>query len=262
MRLAPTCILLTALLAPAAGQAQPRGPQTAPSQEDRAAAIDLFGKSREAYQAGQFKTAADLLRRAYALDPAPTLLYNLARALESDGDLDGAVDAYRRYLVADPNAKDRPAIEQRISNLDAQLHERAELERRLREQQASNAQKPPAPAVVIQPAEPAPAASPVPWILAGAGGAGLIAAGVLGGLAKSRADQAEAAPNQSEAVRLHDEAGGLARGANIAFIAGGAVAGAGLVWGIIQLVSGDEAPEPTSLMPQLGPNHLALSGRF
>src|SRR5688500_3941422 len=62
-------------------------------------AVVLFEESERAYNAGEFAEAATLLRRAYELHPDPTLLFNLARALEGMGDLDGAIETYERYLA-------------------------------------------------------------------------------------------------------------------------------------------------------------------
>ena len=56
-------------------------------------AAELFRESAEAYRAGEFARAVELLEQAYAIEPAPVLQYNLARALEGMGDLDGAIRA-------------------------------------------------------------------------------------------------------------------------------------------------------------------------
>ena len=39
-----------------------------------------------------------MLRRAHSLHPDPLLRFNLARALEGDGDLDGAIEYYRGVI--------------------------------------------------------------------------------------------------------------------------------------------------------------------
>ena len=261
MRLRPTLLgicLVAALAGPAPAQS---GPATSP----RAEAIELFKQSRAAYRQGKFREAAGLLRKAYVLDPAPTLLYNLARALESDGDFEGAVKAYRDYLAADPNAEDRAAIQQRIENLQTQLAERQELERRLAEERAKRAAPPPAPAAAAR-ATPAPAEARgpvvVPWVVAGLGGAGIVAGAVLGGLAKGKHGEAEDAPVQADAVTLDDEARGLARGANIALVAGGAVAAGGLIWGLVRVLSADDPAEPPQVSLGLGPSGVLVHGRF
>jgi len=267
IRLLPT--LIVCALAFGAGPVTTLAQTATVAPADRKAAIELFKQSRAAYQAGRFDEAANLLRRAYALDPAPTLLYNLARALESDGDIDGAADAYRRYLEADPSAKDRAAIEKRIANLDAQMQERDELRRRLEAEKAKKQAPAPSTQVVTTP-EPEPAGpSAVPWVLAGVGGGALVAGAVLGGLAQSAHGDAEDAASMLDAVDADDRARGLARGANIAFGVGGALAAAGLVWGIIDVaMSGGGEPEEDGfeaslrLGPVISPNQVGIVGRF
>ncbi len=94
-----------------------------------AKAAELFKSSAEAYRQGNFKGTVDLLKEAYALDPQPVMLYNLGRAYEGLGDVDAAMDAYKRYLQADPKAPDRPSIEQRIATLQRTKDERSSLEK-------------------------------------------------------------------------------------------------------------------------------------
>lgn len=217
-------------------------------------AFKLFAQSEKLYRAGKFREAADLLEKAYALDPEPTLLFNRARALESAGDLAEAVVAYSLYLEKYPKAKDRVTVERRIETMRSQLAERAELDR-LRLEEAKRKETPVekpksvelAPrdpalehqqnAIVAKPivVEPARSASPAPWIVAGAGVAGVITGAVLGVLASGKNNSAKDEPEQMRAQELIDSAHGLSLGANIAFIAGGVVAGGGLIWAITDL---------------------------
>lgn len=216
----------------------PRGVSAQTTSEDRKLAIELFEESERRYRDGEFAAAAMLLREAYEIDPAPTLLYNLARALESEGDLEGAVEAYRRYVKAEPDARDRIAIDKRIENIERQIAEREALEARLeaaKKQEVAPPPPPPPPVVVVEPDEVV-VGSPAPWIVAGIGGAVVVSGAVLGVLASGRHGEAESAAAQLDAQNLADEAGGLATGANVAFVAGGVIIGAGLVWGISQLL--------------------------
>lgn len=234
-----------------------------PAQKDRKFAIELFKESKKRYRDGDFEAAARLLEEAYAIDPAPTLLYNLARARESAGDLEGAVDAYRRYLEADPAAKDRGAIEKRIENIDRQLKERAELEAKIEAQRETPPPPPPPPppiAVTTTPEPTEPEVSPVPWIIAGVGAAVIGSGVVLGILASGRNTDAMNAPSQLDANNLADEAGGLAAAANASYIAGGIVVGAGLVWGIVSITAADD--DAVAWVPVLGPRHAGVVVRY
>ncbi len=263
MRLAPTLMLLMTFSAPMGALAQANG-AVASTQSQRQAAIELFGRSRTAYQDGKFKQAAELLRQAYALDPAPTLLYNLARALESDGDAQGAARAYAQYLSVDPKTKDRAAIEKRIDNLQAQIKERVELQRRLEVEAArKTAIETERTASVVTPA-PAPAApSPMPWIIAGTGGATLVVGGIFGILAQSKHTEAREEVRQAVSYELDQEARGIAANANIAYLAGGLMATTGIVWALLQDSPDDPDPEAgLTLTPLISPRSLGLEARF
>lgn len=243
--------------APLGAFAQASG--AASTQTQRQAAIELFGHSRIAYQDGKFKLAAELLKQAYALDPAPTLLYNLARALESDGDTHGAARAYAQYLAADPKTKDRAAIEKRIDNLQAQLRERADFKRRLDEEEARKKAAKSKPSNAVVTPAPAPASpSPVPWIVAGAGGATLVVGGILGVLAQGKHSEAREEVRQANSFDLDQEARGIARNANIAYVVGGLVATSGIVWGLLQ----PSADAEVAITPLIGPKTLGFAARF
>lgn len=235
-------LLLRTLLAMLLGAAILVAPlaRAEPSKAAKKEAFRLFGESEKRYREGKFEEAATLLRRAYELDPAPTLLFNLARALESAGDLAGAVDGYRKYLAADPKAKDRGAIEKRLATLEAQLAERAELAR------IKEADPPEPPRVAtrdhtaVTSTKPSERSlHPAPLVLGGVGAAGLLAGGILGIMAGGKRSAAEDEPDFQTAQRFDDDARGLATGANVAFATGGAVLTAGIVWLALELTAGE-----------------------
>lgn len=284
MRVAPTLMAIVVALATFGGAA-PAGAQ--PPKAKRRRAIRLFKRSQSAYEEGRFQDAADLLEKAYALDPNPTLLFNLARAKEGAGDWEGTIETYRRYLEADPKAKDRAAIERRIKNIEAQLEQRraleqkAEEERKRREAVERQAEeerqrrealekerraKPPPPP---PPAPPPPvkmeprAVSPWPWIILGVGALGVGAGGVLGAMAADKHTLAVDEPVQTTAKELDDRAQGFALGANIAFAAGGAVALAGLVWGIVDVATLGEKTKPDVVVgPSAERAGVVITGTF
>lgn len=177
-------------------------------------AIKLFEQSEVAYQQGRFADALELLRRSYALHKEPVLLYNMGRAYEGLGDIDGATKAYKQFLAEQPNTPDRGAIEQHLVTFERQKREREELRRSTSDERSASA---------------------VPWIVAGVGVLGVGAGVVLGVLAKGRNDDAAAAVSYRDAADLHDDAKTMATVANACFIAGGAVVLAGIIWGVIDL---------------------------
>jgi len=222
-----TVLGLAAWLASADAAAQTRPPDApAAEREDRAVAV--FEESEKRYREGKFKEAVDLLLEAYRLSPEPPLLYNLGRAYEGMGDLERARDAYRRYLDADRGASDRGAIEQRIATLTRQLDERAALQR-----QRDAAARGPAAAPATEAAGP----SPVPWIIAGAGGAALAAGVVFGILTRSKHADAVDEKAQTKARSLQDDADTFATVANVAFVGGGVLAAGGIAWGLVDLAT-------------------------
>lgn len=78
-----------------------------------------------------------------------------------------------------------------------------------------------------------------PWLVAGLGAAGAVGGVVVGAMATSRARDAEAAENHREGSVLAGDADRLATTSTILLAAGGAVALAGIIWGVIWAVKGD-----------------------
>lgn len=234
-------------------------PAAAQTAEERELASALFRESAEAYQAGNMELAVTLLRRAYELDPVPVLQYNLARALEGMGDTEGAIATYERYLELDPEAEDRPAIEERLEELHAaQARDREDSEAEAEEFLAGDDEvEEPLPE---GPMPPPRTVSPVPWIIAGVGVL-LVGGGIVTGvMANGRHDDALATNVHEERVRLADEADTLARVTNINVSLGAIFLVAGGVWGLVDVmqVKNDER----ALTLRIGPGQLALSGRF
>jgi tetratricopeptide (TPR) repeat protein len=118
------CALIALALASPVAHGAPRSPGT-----DQKRALHLFQESEAKYRLGHFREAAEILKQAYEAYPEPILLYNLARALESDGDLEGATQAYSQYLDVEKKAIDRGAIERRIATIKGQIAERQRLAR-------------------------------------------------------------------------------------------------------------------------------------
>ncbi|MBW2524904.1 MAG: tetratricopeptide repeat protein [Deltaproteobacteria bacterium] len=237
---------------------------TAESGDAQAQALSLFEASEKLYREGRFEEAAALLEQAYELHPEPTLLYNLARAREGQGELGAAADAYESYLEGSPDAPDRGAIEQRIRSLRTRKGERERLEAekqeardQLAQMERERAEQPPDEGNALE--------GPFPWILFGVGVAGVGVGLGIGAAAQSKHDEAVEEPIQLEAVDKQDSAESLATVANIVLVAGGAVAAAGAILGIVGLASsssGDEAPPAAAWQLRVGPGFVGLDGRF
>ncbi len=234
------------------------GPAAAAEEDPQTRAVELFQASQSSYEAGRFAEAAVYLEEAYRLDPNPILLYNLARARESEGSLSLALEAYQRYLREAPDAADRPAVEARVEALDRVIEERSALEAQLDAERqaraaAARAAEEARAAVAVR---PPPGPNLAPWVLAGSGALGVAVGGVLGALAAGTHADAEGAPEQVRAADLASQADGLALGANLAYAVGGALVVGGLIWAVLEGGS-----EPTASLG-VGPGGWALSGRF
>lgn len=254
MRLAPPLAAAALALALALSSA----PASAGEAEQKQA-LELYAKGKEAYKEGRFEDAVKLIDAAYALHPEPVLLYNLARAHEGLGDFPKAIAAYEKYLTTEKQIADRGAIEQKVTSLKRTVEEQARLARERDEalKAKAGAERPQDPKE--PPRDPAKEGdsrgpSPWPWTIAALGAGGLVAGGVLGGLALSKNDEAEGAPTQLDAATLREEADGLALGSTISFIAGGVVLAAGAAWGIADVVLASRPSDgAASLRVRVGP---------
>src|SRR3954452_15506651 len=85
--------------------AAPKSPPP-PDDEKKVAAKHFYDTGALLFERGEFIDAAKEFERAYKEAPLPAFLYNIASAYDNGGDRAKAVDAYRKYAVAMPDAKD------------------------------------------------------------------------------------------------------------------------------------------------------------
>jgi tetratricopeptide (TPR) repeat protein len=228
--------------------------------ERKARALEVFQRSLALYKDGDYRRSIELLETAYAVYPEPVLLFNLGRAYEKLGETSKAVDEYERYLGADPAAPDRADIEQRIEVLRQGLHAPAP-------PPSSGTRAPIQATVATTPgdARPSPSASPYPWILAGAGVAVMGSGIVLGTVAVSRHNQAVSEHDAGRAASLQDAATRFALWTNVTFIGGGALAAAGVVLGVVSVVSAPKkwgARSGVQLRVGVGLGSASVGGSF
>lgn len=120
--LRPTCFALLAAFASfsasahaqtTSASAQATGEATTETVAPPAEAVELYRQGRDLYQQGRYRDALLALQRAAALDPtSANLAYNVARVQELLGDIDPAIQSYRRYLALLPGAQ--PAEHERV----------------------------------------------------------------------------------------------------------------------------------------------------
>lgn len=235
------------LMAPSAAEAQ-GADAPALTVEQRAEARGAFEAGRAAFEAGEYESALDHFERAYAITPAPELLYNIGQSADRLRMDERALEAFQGYLDALPEADDRAAVEARIVALERTLAERRDTE--------------PGP-------EDAPAVSPAghagndsmiaAWTTAGAGVAVAVAGLVLVAVADGRASEVESAP-EGTPWRDVDAAYGQAHDFSVAggvlLGVGAAVAVAGVVWGVVALGGAGD----TEIA--LSPGRIQLTGSF
>jgi tetratricopeptide (TPR) repeat protein len=143
MRLILSSLLAVAVICtvPSSGFAQSKGKQ---------AAEGYYNKGMTAYSLGHFSEAIEEFEKAYAATPNAAFLFNIAQSHRQSGNPQRAVFFYRRYLEAEPQAKNRPDVERRIKDLEAQIEAAQE-----QKEQAAVA---PPPVVRAEPAVVSPAA--------------------------------------------------------------------------------------------------------
>ena len=90
-------------------------PVLAAAKDDRTRKAEALVRSAEVLaEEGGFDEAIGLYERAYALDPDPVLLYNIARLHDRKGDLVRAREGYERYLAVETDPEGRAAGQARL----------------------------------------------------------------------------------------------------------------------------------------------------
>lgn len=221
-----------------------------------------FAAGQAAYSAGRFAEALGYFERAYELTREPDLLFNIATVHDRLRHDAQALEAYRGYLEARPDAEDRANIEARIAVLE----------------EAARSETPAPPAEVEPDAEPEPQAEPeaeaelasgeaieaapsrasgvgpAPWIVVGVGGAFLVAGVALLVVTQIDLDAVSSGTRWADVHDAYDRvpvlsaAGWSIAGAGLAAIAGG------LIWAAVGNDGGAEVA--------IGPGSVLVRGTF
>jgi outer membrane receptor for ferrienterochelin and colicin len=115
-----------------------------------------FKKGMDAISAGKYEDGISELEKAYEILPHPNVLYNIARAHAEAGNLEKAVENFKKYLETNPPDKDETlAI---VKGLEARIRkQQAE-----REKAAPPEPTPPAPEKPAAPTKPSATPTPTP----------------------------------------------------------------------------------------------------
>ncbi|MGH1345539.1 MAG: tetratricopeptide repeat protein [Nannocystales bacterium] len=257
----------------------------ADSASTNADAEALSEKAVEAFSAKRYDESIGLFEQAYGLNANPNYLFNIGRVYEEKGDLEQAVAHYQKF-VSQPGVdlQSREAATERLKVLRGALQQLEEENEGQDEGQNDEGDDTPPPEETSLeaagensdseddrgPTEKKRGQRIAGYTLLGVGGAGLIVGGVLGGLAQSNADDADAAEFVDDALRMRDDARRQARAADAMFITGGVLAAAGLVLVLTTLGKGKPAstagvpPRRWVIAPAASPRSAgaAVHGRF
>lgn len=243
----PVPMVARAQAAPQTSDAPPASnPSAAPSDDERVAR-ELFEQGREAYTEGRFEDARELFERSYERSGRPELLYNIAQAAERTRDDEHALETYRAFLEALPDAPERDFVEARIVFLSERQRDRAA---------AASAQ--PSPGLDLGPA---------PVALLAGGGAVAVGGAALLAVALRGRNQVEGASEGSSYARVRrrgERARGLGYAGQVALGLGVAAAVTGAV---LFALDGDgdgavTAPASARVTVGVGLGHVSVSGSF
>ncbi len=112
------CLALAALLL-CGGLALSRPAAAAKKQDPQAGR--LFHQGRDEYRKRRYPEAEAAFAKAYAIDPAPVFLYNIARCREKQGNYLGAIESYQQFLEADEAAPNRADVEATLRYLEEKV---------------------------------------------------------------------------------------------------------------------------------------------
>jgi tetratricopeptide (TPR) repeat protein len=224
--------------------------------EPSAEARRLYAEGKAEYAQGHYVEAIALFERSYALYESPALLFNMAQAhrLAGPQHCTDALNSYKSYLLAQPDAENKREVEERIRELGECPAPQEEAAAAPEPVVAPPPLPPPAvPATVV----PLPKQNRVapsrtgPVLVAGTGAALLVAGGVLYARAWDKHREAEKVCPCYPGTYSNWE---LLTNVSYALLAvGGAALGGGIAWWAVAEPSG--AGQPARAM-------LGVSGRF
>jgi tetratricopeptide (TPR) repeat protein len=198
------------------------------SDEERARQVEqLAAQGAQAYRSGDYAKAIELFEKAYALEPVPNLLYNIAKCHEKQEDYEQAVDFYQKFAVApDVDSKARQAALDRVES----LREIANLQKDTAKdtgQQANNGNEQ---NQQIEPTEPVVEEDNSAAVWTMVGGGALLASGAVVGLAvaKPKADEVKTGETYAQRKAARDDAQTYALVADGLLVSGAVVTGIGL----------------------------------
>lgn len=93
------------------------------SPDEQVLVLELIDEGNEAYDQGDFQLALEHFEETYRLFPHPDVLYRLALCHERLGNDSDAIQHYRLFLSAVPDARERGRVERTIELLSARMEQ-------------------------------------------------------------------------------------------------------------------------------------------
>jgi tetratricopeptide (TPR) repeat protein len=177
---------------------------------------DLVAQAVEQYSSGRYEKAIDTFKAAYAINEEPEILYNIARCYERLAQPESALEWYEKFIALPGTTVDLrtkaleniASLRREISILEAMRQGKKPPPEQPQDevgQPSSGAISPPQDGA--QESEPDSPMTPMKlagWILVGAGGAGIVAGGIFGGLALSEKSKFDDAGFDKERLDYRD----------------------------------------------------------
>ncbi len=214
------------------------------------------------YRARQYGPAIVKFEEAYALNPQPELIYNVARAYEKSVKRDQAITAYQRFLTLEGTTA---ALRSKaLDAITALRREKVALRAAMAPVATSPGVGDPAAGAVTR--APAPRSSrshTVEWVLIGGGAAAAAVGGVFGLLAvQANTDFNDRKANGAPRSELEGKKTTIENNALVADVLVGVGVVSALAGIIMYATGGDD--EDLAITPVFGPNYAAMgvAGRF
>lgn len=252
--------------------------QAAPAAEPAAAdreVVELDAQANAAYQAGAYESAAKLFTELHERTKDPNYLYNISVCYDRMGELQKALDALDAYAAQAPD-HDEDAVASKRRGLEIRLETESREDTEDEESAEQDSAPEPVPAAAASTTDDEPIGRSKPLDIAGGVALGLgvtsVAIGIgLGVVSNDKKSQVESGCVQGDAGLIcpddqranSDDAKSFALGADIAIIAGGALAATGIALLVVNTVRAKKSRN-VAVAPALGPRMtgLAVAGHF
>lgn len=215
---------------------------------------DVFKQAIEAYKAGRYDEAADLLDKAYKLEPKPEILFALAQAERLGGHCDKAIVHYKQLLAQTTEIATAKAVQNNLvlcpGTEPPKPEPKAEPKPEPKQEPRIDVVPGNTKTVVVRESDPLAVG-----LFAGGALSGGFAIGMLLRSSSTR-DDAATARTLDDANKLHDRAG---RDRLIAIVAGG-VGAVAIGFAVFRLASGGkQETTEVAVTPTSGGSMLVLS---